>query len=247
MLNYILLGMIQGLTEFFPVSSSAHLLIAQKLLKVSTDAVALSVILHLGTVLALIVFFFKDILNLLRDIKLMLFIFIVTLITGAIGVLGKDFFESLFTSAKPVAAALLITGAMLLLTKKFMRGDRAVPNNRDAIILGLTQGIAIIPGISRSGVTISTLLFRKIEREACFKISFLVSIPVILGAAMLEARKIDFALKADQINLLTGFFFSFFFGILSLWILKRVLRKAKLHYFGYYCILVAVITFFLLK
>ena len=241
MFKYILLGIIQGLTEFFPVSSSAHLVIAEKLMGIHSQEVAIAVILHLGTVLALLVLFFKDILELLCNIRAIILIAVVTVITGAIGVLGKDFFESLFSSTKPVGAALLVTGIILILTK-FTQARRDKVSVKDALILGCTQGIAIIPGISRSGMTISTLLFRNLNRDLCFKFSFLASIPIILGAAVFEAKKIGFALNGDGTALIAGFIFSFLSGLLALVILKAVLKRAKFHYFGFYCIALCIIT-----
>lgn len=238
----MILGIIQGLTEFFPVSSSGHLVIAQKLLGLTENQVGVSVVLHLGTGLALLVFFFKDLLGLFKDIKMLTFLFIATLITAVIGLAGKDFFESLFDSPKLVAIALIITGIILIITKKFMAGQRNKLNLKDGVIFGLTQSIAIIPGISRSGITISTLLFRKIEPKISFKVSFLAAIPAIFGAAILEARNIDFAFQAQARNLCAGFIFSFLTGLFSLSLLKIILKKAKLHYFGYYCILIALIT-----
>jgi len=246
MLKYIALGIIQGLTEFFPVSSSAHLVIAQRLFGITEGEVAISVVLHLGTVLALIIFFFKDILNALRDKKMLLHIAAVTVITGSIGVLGKDFFENLFSRPKFAAIALIFTGLMLFATKKFMEGRRNL-NIKDAVILGFTQAVAIIPGISRSGTTISTLLFRKIERDLAFKFSFLVSIPVILGAALLEAKDINIALNGNYKNLVIGFIFSLLAGLFSLAVLRAILHRAKLHYFGYYCIMIAVLTLVFVK
>lgn len=242
MLRYVILGIIQGLTEFFPVSSSGHLVIMQRLLGESGQEIALSAVLHLGTICALILFFFKDILGVFKNIKLLFLILIVTIITGIIGVLGKDFFESLFSSPKLVALALVITGAILLLTQKIREPKRDTVDFKDALFLGIMQGIAIIPGISRSGITISTLLFRKVNRETAFKFSFLASIPAILGANFLEARKIEFALRTGFSNFFAGFLSSLLVGIIALWVLRVILRKAKLHYFGYYCIIIAIIT-----
>ncbi|MDD4980167.1 MAG: undecaprenyl-diphosphate phosphatase [Candidatus Omnitrophica bacterium] len=247
MLSYIILGIIQGITEFFPVSSSAHLVIAQKLLGVNEQALVVSVVLHLGTCVALIIFFFKDILNLLRNFKLLSYIIIVTLITGIIGISGKDFFEKLFGSPVLVALALIVTGAILIFTKKFIRAKRNSPNIKDALTLGLTQGIAIIPGISRSGITISTLLFRGVDRETSFRFSFLASIPAVFGAAILELKDISLCGNLGAGNLAIGFVFSLLTGILSLKILKMILGKAKLYYFGYYCIIIAVVTLLFIK
>lgn len=247
MLKYIILGIIQGLTEFLPVSSSGHLVIMQKVLGISAGGLALSVVLHLGTVLALIIFFFKDILNLARNLKWLSLIIIVTIITGIIGLSGKDFFERLFTSPRIVAISLICTGIILILTRKFMVVKRSEVSFKDAFILGITQGIAIIPGISRSGITISTLIFRKIDQETSFKFSFLASIPAVLGAAILEMKHIRIALKFESMHFLVGFIFSFLTGLLALKLLKIILKQAKLYYFGYYCILIAVITLLFIR
>ena len=247
MIKYILLGIIQGLTEFFPVSSSAHLLIMQKILGLGGQEIGVSVVLHLGTAFALVIFFFKDILDMLRDTKTLFLIIVVTVITGVIGLAGKDFFERLFTSPKIVALALMVTGIILIRTKRVMGHKRDMLDIKDAFFLGLTQGIAIIPGISRSGITISTLLFRKIDKKTSFRFSFLASIPAVFGAAILEAKKISAAINIESAKIVTGFIFSLLAGILALWILKLVLDRAKLYYFGYYCIIVAIITLIFIR
>lgn len=247
MLKYIILGIVQGLTEFLPVSSSGHLVIMQRILGIAEQQIAITVILHLGTTMALVIFFFKDILRLLRDIKALFLIFIITLITGAIAIAGRDFFESLFSTPRFVAVAWLGTGIILLLTKRFTDSKRSDINIKDAIILGFTQGVAIIPGISRSGITISTLLFRGIDRKVCFAFSFLASIPLMLGAAILELKKIEFALKVVPQYFAVVFISSAITGILALWILMSVVKRAKLYYFGYYCILAGIITLLFLK
>ncbi|MDI6605893.1 MAG: undecaprenyl-diphosphate phosphatase [Candidatus Omnitrophota bacterium] len=247
MLKYIFLGVVQGVTEFLPVSSSGHLVIFQKLLGVSGQELAVSVILHLGTLLALLVFFFKDIVDLFHNVKWMILIAVVSLITAVIGLAGKGFFEQLFSSPKLVAVALLVTGVILIKARLFINSRRNILDIVDALVLGLVQGIAIIPGISRSGITISSLLFRRIDKELAFKFSFLAAIPAIFGAALLEAKKIEFAFKGETAALLAGFIASFIAGIISLWLLRLVLRKAKLHYFGIYCIIVALITLLFIK
>jgi undecaprenyl-diphosphatase len=247
MIKYIVLGIVQGLTEFLPVSSSAHLVIMQKIFGMAGEEIALSVILHLGTIFALLIFFFRDIIELLTNVKWLLLILVVTLITGVIGIAGKGFFEGLFISLNVAALGLLLTGIVLLLTRRFGHPKREMLGISDALILGLVQGLAIVPGISRSGVTISTLLFRKLSREISFKFSFLAAIPAVLGAVLLEAGKIDFALRENAANLCTGFIFSLISGIFALWVLKLVLRKARLDYFGYYCIILAVITLLFLR
>lgn len=242
MLKYIILGVVQGATEFFPVSSSGHLVILQRLLGLSGEELALTVILHLGTLLSLIIFFFKDILNLFKNTKLLFLVIFVTIITGVIGLSGKDFFEGLFSSSWLVTAGFIFTGIILILTKKFTQGQRKDLNLIDAILVGITQAVAIIPSVSRSGMTICTLLFRGVDKEASFQFSFLIAIPAILGAALLELKEIHLALNAELSSIAAGFFSSLAAGLFSLWILRSILRKAKLHYFGYYCIFIAVIT-----
>ncbi len=247
MIKYIFLGIVQGLTEFLPVSSSGHLVIVQKILGIHANEIAISVILHLGTLLAVIIFFRKDILSLLRNPRLLGLAAIVVIITGSIGVLGKHFFEGLFSSAKAVGVAWIFTGLVLISTKKLIQLGRDKLKLKDALILGLTQGLAIIPGISRSGITISTLFYRKVERKFAFTFSFLISIPIILGAALLEARKIESAFQSDIINLIAGFIFSFITGLLALVILRQVINKGKFYYFGYYCLFMAVVTLLFIK
>lgn len=246
MLQYIVLGIIQGITEFLPVSSSGHLVVMQKILGLSSNELALSVILHLGTTLSVAVFFFQDIVKALRNLKLLSLITIVTLITAVIGLSAKDFFESLFSSVYHVGLALIFTGAVLLLTKRFKATKNSL-SIKDACVLGFAQALAIIPGVSRSGVTISTLLFRRIDPEVSFKFSFLISIPAVLGAALIEAKKINFAFQGETINFIAGFVFSFLTGILALAILKRILLKARLFYFGYYCFAIAAIILIFLR
>ncbi|MGE5196923.1 MAG: undecaprenyl-diphosphate phosphatase [Deltaproteobacteria bacterium] len=243
MFNYIILGIIQGLTEFLPVSSSAHLVIMQRMLGIHGEEVIISVVLHLGTAAALCIFFFKDILTWLRNSKMLGLLAATTLVTAAIGVAGKRFFESLFSSVFAVGIALMVTGVILILTRRFKPGREGKDLNiKDALILGLTQGLAIIPGISRSGITISTLLFRKMDRETSFRFSFISAIPVILGAALLKARDIGDFSWAHIHDLSVGFIASLVFGLISLKVVKIFLSRAKLHYFGYYCILAAILT-----
>jgi undecaprenyl-diphosphatase len=242
MVELLILGLVQGLTEFLPVSSSGHLVILSKIFGLSEQIIAITLVLHLGTCLSLLVFFFRDILKLFRSVKLIYLVAIVTVVTGTIGISGKKFFEALFFSPRAVALGWLITAAVLLATKKFMGAKREHPNIKDAVILGLVQGIAIVPGISRSGVTVSALLFRKIDKITAFRFSFLAAIPAIFGAAFLESKKINFAVKMNWLGLGGGFLISFASGLFALWFLEQSIKKARLHYFAYYCAVIAVLT-----
>ena len=247
MIKYITLGVVQGLTEFLPVSSSGHLVILQRILNIQAHQIAVSIVLHLGTLLAVVLFFRKDILNLFKNLKLLGQLCVVVMLTGTIGIFGKDFFESLFSSAKAVAFAWIFTGLILLATKKLTQLNKDKLQTKDALILGLVQGLAIIPGISRSGITISTLFFRKVKRRLAFSVSFLVSIPIILGAALLEARRIESLAQAEIKFLAVGFIFSFIFGLVALSVLRLMIDQAKFYYFGYYCLLMAIVTLLFIK
>lgn len=247
MIKYIILGIVQGLTEFLPVSSSGHLVIMQKILNIPGHFVATSLVLHLGTLLAVIVFFWQDILSLLKNYKLLIQLCLAVIITGAIGILGKDFFVSLFSSAKAVAVAWIFTGLILLATKKFTQLNKEKLQTKDALILGLAQSLAIIPGISRSGITISALFFRKVKRQLAFSVSFLISIPIIFGGALLEAGKIESLAQAQIKNLAAGLIFSFISGLIALLVLRLIIHKAKFYYFGYYCLLMAIVTLLFIK
>jgi undecaprenyl-diphosphatase len=249
MFKYLLLGITQGLTEFLPVSSSGHLVLLQQILQIKEQQLFTIVILHLATLLAMVIYFFKDILRAIKDLRLVINILVTTFITGIIAILWKDFFTRAFSSLKMLAVSFLVTGLILLLTKRIKRGEKGIKEITltDAFILGVTQAIAIIPAISRSGITISALLFRKVDKEAAFKFSFLASIPAVVGAFILEMKEINFNFSFFQPQILWGFFSALIFGLISLYVLKTALKKAKFHYFGYYCIIIAVLSWIFLK
>jgi undecaprenyl-diphosphatase len=267
MFKFILLGITQGITEFFPVSSSGHLVILQNILGIKQNVVFLDVILHLGTLLALLLFFAKDILILVSKfivalydiffrgklfyiwryddkVRLSVYIIIVTLITGFIAMRGKNFFESQFDSINTVLVGLFIMSFILFMTRNCDVGQRFLRHItiRDALFLGLVQAIAIIPGISRSGITISLLLFMNMDRESAFNFSFLVSIPVILGAFIVKLKDTQgLPQEIPFLYLLSGFFFAFISGVITLYLLKFILRSRRGFYkFSYYCFLLAV-------
>lgn len=247
MISYILLGIVQGFTEFLPVSSSGHLVVLQRFLSLTGNELEVSIVLHLGTLFSILVFFRRQILAAARNLRLLFLIGIVTVITGVIGIAGKDYFESLFSSTKAVAIAWAFSGVVLLSTGKFMGGQKKSADVKDSILLGFTQGLAIIPGVSRSGITISTLLFAGIDKTWSFVFSFLVSIPVILGAALFDFKKISNIFSVVRLELAAGFLASFVCGMAALWILKRFIDRSRFFYFGFYCLALAVLTFFFVK
>jgi undecaprenyl-diphosphatase len=236
MLEYILLGIVQGLTEWLPVSSSGHLVIFEQLFNIQVD-LFFNIILHFGTLIVLLLFFWKDIFKLSR--KWILYIGVGSLITGLIGFLFYDVLKSLFSSLFAVGLGLMFTSLVLFSTKRY-NGNSKI-GIIDSIFIGLAQAIAIIPGVSRSGMTISTGLFRNVKKEEVFKFSFLLSMPAVLGALIYEGSRTGFNFN---VNHLIGFIVSVVIGYLSLNFLRDIVKKRKLHYFGYYCLVVGAIVFF---
>ena len=245
-IKLLLLAIIQGLTEFLPVSSSGHLVIFNKILSAEAD-LFYYVVLHLGTVFSLLVFFYKDILKVMKNAAYIKKILLVTIITGILGILGKDFFKQLFSNYKLVLFALFVNGLMLIIAnRKITSFKKDKPTILDSLILGFTQAIAIIPGISRSGTTISTLLFRKIKKEEAFRFSFLIAIPIIFASFVFELEDSSIILKdIFAIKYILGFFIAFIVGYISLFILHFTIKKARLDIFGYYCLLMSTILLLL--
>lgn len=235
MFKLIFLGALQGLTEFFPVSSSGHLVIAQNFLGIDKNIIFLDTFLHMGTLFALVTFFFNDIRASFKNPKTTGFIALVTIMTGIIGLTFKKIFESFFVSTHWVAIFLLINGIILIATRFLKERERKV-NAVDSIIMGVAQGLAITPGISRSGLTITALLGRGVQKDEAFRFSFIASIPAMIGAFFLEAGKIDRATTFNPLSLTAGLAASYLFGIMALLALRRIIRNNKLHGFGIYCL-----------
>jgi len=205
--------------------------------------------LHLGTLLAVVVYFRRDIWEIVQGFgatltgkggnragrRLFLWIILATVPTGLIGLIFKDWFETLFSKPKLVGGMLLITGLVLWLTRFTKKEGRPIGKMGwiDSILIGIAQGMAIIPGISRSGATISTGLFCGLDRGLSAKFSFLLSVPAILGATLLEFRKIGSVQEIGTI--LIGTIVAFGVGIFSLTFLLKINKIGKISYFSYYC------------
>jgi len=205
--------------------------------------------LHLGTLLAVAVYFWKDILEILHGIRttlggkrkeqqgarLLLWIIVASVPTGLIGLFLKDWFESFFSQPKLVGVMLLITGSFLWLTRWTKKEGRKIMRMGwlDSVLIGIAQGMAIIPGISRSGATISTGLFCGLDRDLAARFSFLLSIPAILGATVLEFKKFG---SVEEVGVtLMGTIVAFGTGILSLTFLFKINTIGKISNFSYYC------------
>jgi len=213
----------------------------------------------LGTLLAVVVYFRKDILEILHGIRtslggkgqdtqgtrLLLWIIVATIPTGLIGIFLKDWFESFFSQPRLVGGMLLVTGTFLWLTRWTKREGRDIAKMKwlDSILIGIAQGLAIIPGISRSGATISTGLFCGLDRELSARFSFLLSVQAILGATLLEFKRFD---SIEQIWIvLIGTAVAFGVGIFSLKFLIKINRMGKIFHFSYYCWIIGILIIIL--
>jgi undecaprenyl-diphosphatase len=241
----ILLALIQGITEFFPVSSSGHLLVFQKILHFTSLPLVYDIFLHLGTLLAVLLYFFKDLKPLAlrfyekENLRLICLLATASLPTAIIGFVFKDFFESLFEKTTYVGICFLFT-AVVLLASRTLRLKK-IPAFPAALLIGIAQGFAIIPGVSRSGLTIAVALILGLGFEFSFKFSFLLSIPAILGAVLLEANKIPRG-GEHWPWLLLALLASALVGTLALVLLKRILHREKFHYFGMYLLAAGILA-----
>jgi len=259
----IVLGIVQGLTEFLPVSSSGHLVIAQKIFGLEPD-LGFIVLMHLGTLLAVLAYFRKDIIDLVRgffsglmtmadehpravyhsntSFKLSCFLVLGTASTAVIALLFKDIFEGFFSSSLWVGFFLLVTGCVLVLAELAGRGGRFPPqmNFLDSILIGAAQGLAIAPGLSRAGATISAALALNLERKFAARFSFLLAIPAILGAGLLEMR--SFSCSADLPVMMLGMISSFISGYLAIKFFMYVISRTSLRFFACYCFIVGALS-----
>jgi undecaprenyl-diphosphatase len=244
-LKIVLLALVQGLTEFFPVSSSGHLLVFQKLLNFTTLPLVFDIFFHLGTLLAVVVYFFKDLKPLAlrfyekENYRLLLLLAAASLPTAVIGFVFKDFFEKLFQKPDSLGFCFLFT-AIVLLASKFLHVKK-IAIFPAAVVIGIAQGLAIIPGVSRSGMTIAVALILGLGFDFSFRFSFLLSIPAVLGAALLEWDKLSSAGRYWP-WLLLAVLVSAFFGYLALGILKKIMVREKFHYFGVYLLAAGVLV-----
>ncbi len=247
---YAILGIIQGLTEFLPVSSSGHLVLFSQIFDIDkTQVLPIIIICHIGTLCALLCFFARDILRIAKDIVFLSHIFVVSLITALFVLISRNLIKQLFQKPSLVCSALLITAVFLILTQRITRHRRGLYalNIMDAFWLGLSQAFAVIPGISRSGLTIFSLLVRGVEPEIAFRFSFIAGIPAILGSFILELKDIELVFNNSPIHSWAALCMSYIFGLIGLFILRRIVKNLQLHYFGYYLIIMGILGFIFIK
>ena len=248
--DVIVLGILQGLTEFLPVSSSGHLVLGQYLLNVKSPGNTLEILFHLGTLGSVVFVFSQDILNIIFTIKkkstqkLLKYIIVATIPAVIVGITLRNKIEILFESVSSVGFALLFTGLVLILSSVF-KNKNSEHSLFTSVVIGFGQALAIIPGISRSGMTITLSLFFGFSAKESAKFSFLLSIPVIAGAGILGMQDIqtDETFSADII--IAALFSSFFVGIISLRILIKLLELGKFYIFGIYCICLGLGSIFI--
>jgi len=248
----IILGVVQGLTEFLPVSSSGHLVVFQHIFGFKEPEILFDCAVHIGTLLAVIIYFLDEIKGMLSamfalkrhnpDSLLIRDIVVGSISTGIIGISFKDYFERAFSSCLTVGIMLCITGIFIGATRFIPEGKKKEVGIFKSFLIGISQGIAIIPGISRSGATITCGLACGLERELAFRFSFLLSIPAIIGAFLLEMPKIDGV--HNLLPLVSGAVSSAIVGLISLRILNSVVKKGNLYYFSFYCILFGILSIF---
>jgi len=239
----IFLGVVQGITEFLPVSSSGHLVIFQKLFGFSEAPVAFDTLVHFGTLVALLFFFWKDIKKILKDKKLILLLIIGTIPVVIVGFLLQEKIEAIFNSLLLVGVSFLITAIILFLTQFVKNSQKNIKEVgiKDAIIIGLFQALSILPGVSRSGSTISGSLFCNIKKEDAFNFSFYLGMIAIFGATVLQIPAISSFNSNEAMEGFLGFLFAAVIGFFALKFFKKTVIQGKLHYFGIYCAILGTI------
>lgn len=246
-----LLGAVQGFTEFLPVSSSAHLVIFQQYLGLSQSGaflMAFDVALHFGTLCAILVVFQEELSWIFREKagrKIGFYILLATIPAGVVGITLKDFFEIFFADVIPTSFFLILTGWVLWSTRNIVDThiDYSNLQKRHAWLIGLAQVLAIFPGISRSGTTITAGLLLKLKPETAVKFSFLMAIPAIGGASIIEAPQLAVLEWKSLFPILLGVFTAFATGYVAIrWMFKLVANK-KLHHFSWYCWIVGSFVF----
>ena len=263
----IIIGIVQGLTEFLPVSSSAHLVFIQRILGVKSS-LAFDTFLHLGTLLAVLWFFRADIYKMLKswwlsigDIlqgrfregfkndpykRLAWYVILATIPVGVVGILFENQVDALFAGALYVPAFFLfVTGTILYLSQRMNSGNVNYDTitKKEALFMGLGQACAILPGLSRSGTTIAAGLTIGLNKEFAAKFSFILSIPAILGAFLVQIKDIGTALDVNFAAVILGFIASFVAGYVAIKWMLDLIQKKSLDIFAYYCWMVGIIVF----
>ena len=248
--NIIILGILQGVTEFLPVSSSGHLVIAQYFLGVNFYGNNLEILFHFGTLLSVVFVFFNDIKQLLFSLNekdtqiLILYIVIATIPASVVGLFLKNYIVKFFDNISFVGFALCFTGIILSISNNFQNNQKNF-SLLSSILVGIAQAIAIVPGVSRSGLTISMSMYLGISSKDAAKFSFLISIPIILGASILNFIEMDKDNIFTITSIITAIVSSFLTGVFALKFLLKILEIGKFYIFGLYCICIGLCSIIL--
>lgn len=256
----IILGLVQGLSEFLPISSSGHLALLENLFEIKEDSVIFfAVLLHIGTLVSIFIVYHKDIYALIKELfllfkdiftgqglrieerpirKLGIMIIVSSIPTAIMGLLFSDYIDRIFGSLTVISICWIITGFILLVSEKIKNNNKEIEGMkyRNAIFVGICQGFAIMPGISRSGSTIVGSLVTGLKREFAVEFAFLISIPAILGSAILEFPKaIKAGIEPSTIGpMIVGFLVAAISGYFAITTMIRIVSKHKMRYFSYY-------------
>lgn len=256
LLKAIVLGLVQGLTEFLPVSSSGHLVIGSELLNFQEQGVVFDVFLHLGTLVSVFIVFRKEILSMIKApfgvmsgggsdtdryyLRWDIFVVVATIPAVIVGLFFKDAVQQLFSSTLVAYCMLVVTGLIMLVAQYLPAGEKKLSGAK-SFLVGCAQACAILPGLSRSGSTIFAGMLLGIPREKIARFSFIMSIPAILGAAVLQSGELlaHPPESAALLNLCLGTLMSAISGYFAIKLLLDIIRRNRLQWFGYYCLLLA--------
>jgi len=238
----IISGIVQGITEFLPVSSSGHLVILHHYFGFKEPQLLFDIFLHIGTLFAVVVYFWRDIIKLVTiQRRLLLLILIGSIPTALIGYYFRDTFESYFANIEIVGIMLLITAIFLFAAdwagnRRFNAVHASGLTWLKALLIGIVQGMAIMPGISRSGSTISSAILLKVDKVQAIRFSFLLFIPAIIGALILKLTHAPGGVDITA-QMVIGVFFAFIFGLGAIYLLIKSVINSNLKFFGFYCLL----------
>ena len=253
-LQAIILGIVQGLTEFLPVSSSGHLQIANEILGTDLDPegnLAFSLTLHAATVLSTIVILWAEIAKLVKGIfsrtfteeQAYLIKIVISMVpVGIVGLFFKDYIEAAFSTIAVVGVTLLITSALLAFAYYAKPRQKQTISYRDSFIIGLAQAVAVLPGLSRSGSTIATGLLLGNNKQSVAQFSFLMVLPPILGNALLDCLKGDFGGGVEALPMISGFIAAFVTGCIACKWMINIVKRGKLIWFAVYCALAGLVA-----
>jgi undecaprenyl-diphosphatase len=260
----VIFGIVQGITEFLPVSSTAHIVITELLFGYQFPGLAFEIFLHMASVLAVCLYFRKDLLEIISGFFAYLFyrrehdrtqyyfawyIITATMITGILGLSLKNHIGDSMKTPSVISASLFVTGFFLIFIERIkVYGNRTQSrmNFLDAIIVGLGQSAAILPGISRSGATLITALWRGLSRDTAVRYSFLLAVPIISGSSVLMLGEVsrEIWLETGTLPLVLSFIFTFIFSWIGIIWLIEFLKTSRLIYFAVYCFIVAILVYF---